>query len=190
MAPHHIVERATTNHHIQSFPTTAISNIAPYSGLIICIALVVFFLIKFYVLELFLLKTAYRTKYTNLNEVNRRGFVNHHILVAGATKILILIVGAYPFMSVVFGTAVFHTPYATGSKVTMGDILVVCAQMLISMFIFELIYRTKISPISAVHHIGSIMVGQAAITISIVGEEDASIEFLLCTVWGELVLSV
>jgi hypothetical protein len=30
-------------------------------------------------LELFLLRKVYGTKYTLLDEVNRRGFVNHHI---------------------------------------------------------------------------------------------------------------
>jgi hypothetical protein len=170
------------DHHIQRFPITSISILAPFTALIISLVLIIFFLIKFYVLELFLLRKAYGPKYTNLDEINRRGFVNHHI--AGATKIIILIVGVYPFMDVAFGKAGFHTPFIHGSKVTMGDILVVCAQMLIGMFIFELIYRTKISPVSVVHHIGSILVGQAAIVISINEERDASIEFVLCTVWG------
>lgn len=62
----------------------------------------------------------------------------------------------------------------------------IAAQMLIAMYIFELVYRTKISPISIVHHIGTIMVGQSAIAISLnlVHEKDADIEFILCTVWG------
>lgn len=66
----------------------------------------------------------------------------------------------------------------------MGDILVICSQMLVAMFIFELIYRVKISPISIAHHLGSILVAQAAITISIEEQRDSSIEFVLCTVWG------
>lgn len=66
----------------------------------------------------------------------------------------------------------------------MGDILVICSQMLVGMFIFELTYRVKISPVSVVHHLGSILVAQAAITISIEEQRDSSIEFVLCTVWG------
>lgn len=66
----------------------------------------------------------------------------------------------------------------------MGDILVICSQMLVAMFIFELIYRVKISPVSVVHHLGSILVAQAAITISVQEQRDSSIEFVLCTVWG------
>lgn len=171
------------DHHIRLFPVGSISILAPYIGLILSVVLLIFFLIKFYLLELFLLRKLYGEKYTKLDEINRRGFVNHHI--AGATKIIIFIVGVYPFFDVAFGDAGFHTPFMNGSTVTMGDILVVCAQMLIGMFIFELIYRVKISPVSVVHHIGSILVGQAAITISVNREPDSSIEFVMCTVWGE-----
>ncbi|KAJ7121125.1 hypothetical protein C8R44DRAFT_877427 [Mycena epipterygia] len=170
------------DHHIQNFPLTAISVLSPYTGLIISVVLLVFFLIKFYVLERFLLHRLYGPKYIGLDEVNRRGFVNHHI--AGGTKIVILIMTAYPFGAVAFGTAAFFTPVFPGSRVKMGDILIISAQLLIGMFIFELIYRTKISPISVVHHMGSILIGQAAITISIQRSQDSSIEFLLCTVWG------
>ncbi|KAJ7609835.1 hypothetical protein FB45DRAFT_761643 [Roridomyces roridus] len=170
------------DHHIRKFPLTSISVLSPHTGLIISVVLLVFFFIKFYILELFLLRKLYGSRYTDLDEVNRRGFVNHHI--AGATKLVILILAAYPFGSVAFGTAGFHTPYSDGSRVTMGDILIVSAQMLIGMFIFELIYRVKISPVSMIHHMASILVGQVAITISISKNEDSSIEFLMCTVWG------
>jgi hypothetical protein len=182
MLPRQEPPDVVVDHHIQRFPITTISKLAPFTQLILSMVLIIFFLIKFYVFELFLMRKIYGPMYTNLNELARRGFVNHHI--AGGTKILILIIGVYPFMDVAFGQAGFHTPYAHGSRVTMGDILVVCAQMLLGMFIFELIYRTKISPVSVVHHIGSVMVGQAAIAISIKMERDASIEFVLCTVWG------
>jgi hypothetical protein len=169
--------------HIKGFPASKISILAPYSALILCVVLIVLFLIKFYVMELFLMRRLYGSKYTDLDEINRRGFVNNHI--AGATKALILIVGVYPFIAVAFGKAHFHTPFAYSSLVTLGDILLVCAQMLTGMFIFELIYRVKISPVSMFHHIGSILVAQAAITISINQDKDASIEFVLCTVWGK-----
>ena len=170
------------DHHLQHFPMMTISKLAPFTALILLVVLIVFFLIKFYILERFLLQKLYGSKYTNLDEASRRSFVNHHI--AGATKIIILVVGVYPFMDVAFGRSNFHTPFVHGSKTTMGDVLVTCAQMLLGMFIFELIYRTKISPVSVVHHMGSILVGQAAIVISIKEDRDASIEFVLCTVWG------
>jgi hypothetical protein len=163
-----------------------ISILAPFSALIISITLVIYFLIRYYVLEGFLIRRAYGLIYTDLSELNRRGFVNHHI--AGFTKIVLLIVAAYPFICVTFGKATFQTAYAHGSVVTMGDILVVVAQTLIAMYIFELLYRVKLSPVAVMHHIGTILIGQTAIAISLrpVREPDAEIEFVLCTVWGTI----
>lgn len=167
-----------------TFPLEPISILAPFSALIISVFLVFLFLVRYYVLEGFLLRKLYGSTYTDLSELNRRGFVNHHI--AGATKIVVLIVAAYPFIDVTFCQATFHSPYVQGSAVTMGDILVVVSQMLIGMYVFELIYRVKLSPVAVLHHIGTIMIGQAAIAISLelAHEKDADIEFLLCTVWG------
>ena len=83
--------------------------------------------------------------------------------------------------------AQLHTRYAPHSSTTLGDVLVVCTQMLVGMYIFELIYRVKVSHISSMHHIGTIMVAEAAIAISLdlTRERDATIEFILCTVWGK-----
>jgi hypothetical protein len=170
--------------HVRKFPNQSISKLAPFSGLILSVIIIIYSLIRIYVLESGLLKRLYGDAYTQLSETNRRGFLNHHI--AGATKLLILLLAAYPFVSVAFGKAHFHEPYTKGSRVTLGDILIVAAQMLMGMYAFELIYRVKVSPISVVHHIGTIAVGQSAIAISLylVREKDATIEFLLCTVWG------
>lgn len=169
---------------LEAFPHEPISILAPFSALIISIVLVVLFLIRYYVLEGFLIECLYGRIYTDLTDVNRRGFINHHI--AGTTKIIILVVAAYPFIDVTFGDATFHTPYVKGSVVTLGDILVVVAQMLIAMYIFELLYRVKLSPVAVLHHIGTILIGQTAIAISLRldREPDADYEFVLCTVWG------
>jgi hypothetical protein len=169
--------------HIRHSPVTSISDLAPYSALILSIVLVVLFLIRFYILQRFLLEKLHGSTYTELDDVTRRSFLNHYI--AGATKLTILIIALYPFASVTFGIANFHTPYVHGSRITMGDLLLVAAQMLTGMFIFELVYRVKISPVSVAHHIGSILVAQAAITISVEGTPESSIEFMLCTVWGK-----
>ena len=171
--------------HIRHSPVTSISELAPYSALILSIVLVVLFLVRFYILQRFLLEKLHGSTYTQMDDATRRSFLNHYI--AGATKLLILIIALYPFGSVTFGSASFYTPYIHGSRVTMGDVLLIAAQMLTGMFIFELIYRVNISPVSVAHHIGSIMVAQAAITINIKGEPESSIEFMLCTVWGKQV---
>lgn len=79
--------------------------------------------------------------------------MNHHI--AGATKLIILVAAVYPFINVAFRYAVLNDPYMRGSRVTLGDILVVCTQILVGMYIFELIYRVKIRyvclPLFAIH---------------------------------------
>ncbi|KAH8801410.1 hypothetical protein F5884DRAFT_684586 [Xylogone sp. PMI_703] len=170
--------------HITNVPLETISKLAPYSALIISLIFVIYFLIRFYVLEGFLLKNVYGDIYTEMEDITRRGFVNHHI--AGSTKIFILIIAAYPFIDVAFGASTLHSPFAGSRIVTQGDILIIAAQMLIAMYVFELFYRPKISPVSAAHHIGTIMVGQSAIAISLnlAREKDATIEFILCTVWG------
>ncbi|KAK0120001.1 hypothetical protein ONS95_011419 [Cadophora gregata] len=113
--------------HITHVPIQSISRLAPFSALIISLVFVVYFLIRFYLLEGFLLRKVYRKIYTQMNEITRRGFVNHHI--AGATKILILIIAAYPFVDVAFVHEDLHTPFAGSRYVTMGDILIVAAQM-------------------------------------------------------------
>lgn len=170
--------------HIKKVKNIPISKLAPFSGLIMTVCLVIFFILKQYVLEKFLLRRIYKDKWTNLNPTDARSFLNNHI--AGATKALILLVAAYPFINVAFRYANFNTPYAPHSTVTLGDILVVCTQMLLSMYVFELFYRISVSPISSVHHIGTIIIGQSAIAISLQldREPDAAIEFILCTVWG------
>lgn len=171
--------------YIKHTPLTPLSKLAPYSGLILSIVLVVLFLAKQYILEGSLPERCYGAFYTSLSDRNRRGFLNHHI--AGVTKILILVVGVYPFIDVAFRYGQLQGLYAPGSSVRLGDVLVVCTHVLCGMYIFELVYRTKISAISTMHHIGTIIVGQAAIAISLdlTREKDASIEFILCTVWGE-----
>jgi hypothetical protein len=181
ISPRHI----DGDEHVRKFPHQSISKLAPFSALILSIILVVYSLIRLYALETSFLPKLYGKAYSRLNETNRRGFLNHHI--AGATKIIILILAAYPFIAVAFGKADYHSPYVNGSAVTMGDILIVVAQMLMGMYVFELIYRVKVSPVSVVHHVGTILVGQSAIAISLrlKREQDATIEFLLCTVWGK-----
>ena len=128
--------------HIRHVPLTSLSKLSPYSALTLSVVLVILFLLKQFVLDAFLIRRLYGDKYTRLNDWQRRSFVNHHI--AGATKLLILIVAVYPFINVAFRYAVLNDPYVRGSRVTLGDILVVCTQMLVGMYIFELIYRVRI----------------------------------------------
>ncbi|KAL0254353.1 hypothetical protein SLS55_009828 [Diplodia seriata] len=161
-----------------------VSRLVPYSGLILLICLVVIFLVRFYVFERFLLRKVYGKTYTEMSDYDRRGFVNHHI--AGSIKIVLMATAIYPLISVASGHSSLHTPMSRGSIVTMGDMMVVCSQIFIGMYVFELFYRTSISVVSALHHIGAMVIGQTAVIISMdpSHEEDARIEFILCFVWG------
>lgn len=170
--------------HVTRVPLEHISRLAPFGALILSIICINYFFVRFYLLEGFLMKKVYGKIYTAMDESTRKGFVNHHI--AGATKIIILIIAAYPFIDVAFVHSTFHTPFAGSKFVTQGDILIIASEMLIGMYIFELFYRTRISPVSVGHHVGTILIGQSAIAISLnlAKEKDATIEFILCTIWG------
>ncbi|KAJ7587398.1 hypothetical protein C8J56DRAFT_1081601 [Mycena floridula] len=169
--------------HLEQIPLKLISGLVRYSAIIFGSFIIVFFLLKHYVLEPFLLPRVYGDKFAKLSMVNKRTFVNHHL--AGSAKIVILIVAAHPFVSVFFFDKFLTDPFVSGSRATMGDVLVVVGQLLTAMYAFELIYRLKISPISIAHHIGTIIIGQTAMVLSLNPKEvDAVLEFLLCLVWG------
>src|SRR5271155_6015210 len=181
MAPHVYADADT---HVRHMSLTIISKLAPFSALILTITFVILFILRYYALERWLLPKCYGSIYLDLSDVNKRGFLNHHM--AGGTKLVILMVAAYPFIAVAFGHANFNSPFAGSALVTIGDVLVVCTQIFVAIYVFELMYRAKISPISIFHHVGTIVIGQTAIAISLnlVHEKDADIEFILCTIWG------
>ncbi|OCL08577.1 hypothetical protein AOQ84DRAFT_38265 [Glonium stellatum] len=170
--------------HLAYLRNGLVSKLAQFSGLILTIVMVMFFFVRYYLLEGFLLPRVYGHIYRNLNETNRRGFVNHHL--AGAAKILLCFFTAYPFLSVSFGSANFDTPLHKHSKVTMGDTMIVSSQIFVGMYLTELLFRSKLSPVAVGHHVGAIVITQAAIAISLnaVHEQDATIEFILCFFWG------
>ncbi|KAF3929881.1 hypothetical protein AA313_de0200008 [Arthrobotrys entomopaga] len=160
---------------------THISMLAPYAGLILTVTLCSLFLTKNYILEP-ILPRIYKDHYTKLPDITKRSFLNQHVAIG--MRILLLALGFYPFFALIFGHSTLSDPVARGGTVTMGDLLIVSSQMLVGMYIFELIYRAKISIVSALHHLGTILVAEAAVAISIYGHTDARIEFILCCVWG------
>ena len=68
----------------------------------------------------------------------------------------------------------------------MGDIPVVFTRMLCAMYVFELFYQAKVSPIGSVHHISAIVIAQSSLAINLdeAREKDATIEYILIIVWG------
>ncbi|KAF2467497.1 uncharacterized protein BDR25DRAFT_327349 [Lindgomyces ingoldianus] len=174
------------HHHIQlhDLRNELVSKLAPFSGLILTIILVIFFLIRYYLFETLLLPYFYPRTFALLNERNRRGFVNHHL--AGAAKILLFIWTAYPFCAVAFGSATFNTPLHKGSFVTMGDAMLVASHIFVAMYLVELLYRSQLSIVAVFHHVGACVIAESAVAISLnsVREKDATIEFVLCFFWG------
>jgi len=57
--------------HVVDIVNEAISKLAPFSALILTVILIVFFLVRYYIFELYLMRS-YGEKYTNLNEVRAR----------------------------------------------------------------------------------------------------------------------
>lgn len=170
--------------HIDDLVDESISRLAPFSALILTITVVFVFAYRLYFIEKFLMNTQlYKPKYQALSEDQRRSLVNHHV--AGTCKIILLITAIYPFLSIAFGKANPHTPFAPGSSVKMGDVMIVCSQLFTVMYVFELFYRVNVSPISAAHHVGAIIIAQTAVAISLnfSHEQDAVIEFIMCFVW-------
>lgn len=180
---HHLTSRKAP--HVVHLENSYVSKLASYAGIILLVWLVIIFLLRMYVFEGFLLKRLYRTTYTQMNDTVRRGFVNHHV--AGSIKIVLLVTAIYPFIAVAFGHANMRAPIVPHSRVTMGDMLVVCSQLFIGMYVFELFYRTKISPVSVLHHIGAILIAQSAVMMSLdhTHQKDSALEFILCFVWGK-----
>ncbi|KAH8723731.1 hypothetical protein GQ44DRAFT_740942 [Phaeosphaeriaceae sp. PMI808] len=170
--------------HVTKIINEEISGLAPYAGLILTISLVIYFLVRYYVYETFLLRKIYGKIFNNLDDIKKRGFINHHI--AATAKVIMFFTGAYPLIAVLSGAATVHTPLVGSKRVTMGDMLLVLNQVFVGMYIFELIFRAKLSPVAVLHHVGSVLIAAAAVAISLNWEnmEDATIEFLLCMIWG------
>jgi len=73
----------------------------------------------------------------------------------------------------------------------MGDILLVLTQLFVAMYLFELFYRKTLSPVAVLHHVGAVIIAQTAVVLSLdlSHEADATIEFVLCLVWGTFLSS-
>ncbi|KAF2148067.1 hypothetical protein K461DRAFT_330072 [Myriangium duriaei CBS 260.36] len=169
--------------YISRIRDKTLSPLLPYDGLILTVTCVIIFACRFYVFEPFT-RRCYGQKYTSLNEVQRRSLINHHV--AGTVKLTLIVVGAYPFIVIMSGVKALHSPVSRGSLVTVGDVLLVMVQIFTGMYIFELFYRALVSPISAAHHVGAIIIAQSATVLGLsrVNGSDAIVEFLLCLVWG------
>ena len=66
------------------------------------------------------------------------------------------------------------------------QVLTVLNQVFVAMYLFELLYRERLSIIAILHHVGTVVIASTAIAISVSWKHqpDATLEFMLCYVWG------
>lgn len=164
----------------------SISNLMPYGGLILTITTTIVALARFYLLQNIILPRAYSpTSLAKMTSMQRRSFANHHM--AAALKIVLLSTAIYPLFAILSGRATPSSPLSPGSKVTAGDMLVISTQIFTAMYLFELLFRDEISPISCAHHVGAIVIAQSALAMSFdpKHKRDGLWEILLCFLWGK-----
>ncbi|EKG22133.1 hypothetical protein MPH_00460 [Macrophomina phaseolina MS6] len=167
---HHVDEDRP---HFERLINDGVSKLAPYAGLILTVSLVVIFLFRAYIFEAFLLERAYGSKYKDMEESVRRGFVNHHI--AGTIKIFILIVAIYPMVAIAFGSSTLHSSFAGHGSVTKGDVLLCCSE-LVSSPIFRMIDEVTDAPCAALSSLACTFLSS---TIGPRSRPSAS-----CTIWA------
>jgi hypothetical protein len=66
-------------------------------------------------------------------------------------------------------------------------VLLVLNNVFIAMYVFELMFRAKLSYVAVAHHIGSVTIAAIAVAYSLNWRHhhDATLEFILCYLWGK-----
>ncbi|GAM89475.1 hypothetical protein ANO11243_075140 [Dothideomycetidae sp. 11243] len=105
--------------HVQG---ETVSDLLPYSAIILTTICVVIFFLRLHFFEPFA-KWFYGKKYTGLDEVQRRSFINHHV--AGSVKLFLVVFAAYPFIALFSGAKKLHSPVGHSSPVKVGDMLLI-----------------------------------------------------------------
>ena len=177
-------------HHDDDYPNilalknSGISKLSPYAAIILTVFLAIMALLRLYVFETLLPRIYRKTWPLLIDDTQRRNFTNHHV--AAMLKLTMVASQIYPIMGLIFGNLTLQSPMSKGSSVTLGDIMVVGVQIFVGMYVFELFYRSRVSYISTLHHIGAIVIAESAVTVGIdyVHQKSATAQFLICFVWG------
>jgi hypothetical protein len=160
-----------------------VSILAPQSGLVLLVSVIAVWCLRRYALEAWFLPWYHRSKYDDLDDRRRRSFVNSYVHLI--SRAMIMPAAVYPLIAILSGHGNFDTVFH-GSSVTFGDIEFVSMTIAMSLYIHELLYRSQISFVSMLHHVGAVAVGQCAIslTISWRHEPNASMYFCMALIWG------
>ncbi|RVD90196.1 uncharacterized protein DFL_001172 [Arthrobotrys flagrans] len=159
-----------------------ISVLSPYSNIILTLSIITLFIVKHAILEPYL-PHIYAHMWGPSSDWIKRALLTLHI--AALVRVVLIVVGLFPFIALVFGSSKLSDPVDIfGGKVTMGDCLVITMNILPSFYIFEIIHRSRLSIVTWMHHVGSILTAQGTITLVTYGHANARYQFLLITVWG------
>lgn len=143
--------------------------------------LLYFAFVRFF-LEGYFMPRAFRAAYLDLTIVNQRSFTAH---VLWLTVKICLLVAAWPFVLVFFCRKGLEDPLFSGTSISSGDILSVAYFAVISMFLFEIIYRLKISPVSLLHHTAGCALGVWQIVEQVMHkDEETESQFRLLILYG------
>ncbi|CAI6331690.1 unnamed protein product [Periconia digitata] len=159
-----------------------VSNGLPYTGIMLATCLIIFGLIKQFALEEYLMRKQelYKHTWKRLSHRDQRTLVNHHLSLGVKSLILIIV----PFMIIVSGRQFAYSPIPR-SPISVGDMMFVVSNIYTAMYVFELCYRTGISPIAWLHHTGTAIMAQYALLLSRdKRHSDGSIELILCLLWA------
>lgn len=144
--------------------------------------LVSYFLYVRFLLEGIVMPKFFKNVYLDLDVKNRRSFVSHFLWL---TIKIILIPFAWPFVLTFFCGKTLRQSIVAGSPVSNADMLSVAYLIVMTMFIFEIVYRVTISPVSLIHHIAACALGCWQI-IEQIGDDDISTDsqFKLVILYG------
>ncbi|TFK46147.1 hypothetical protein OE88DRAFT_1037034 [Heliocybe sulcata] len=165
-----------------------ISVLLDYSLPVVALELCLVFLITRLFLEPYFMPRVFGKTYLDMDVGARRSLTNH--AVSFGLKVTCC-VGAYSILETFFIQTPLDDPIRSkhaSHEVTNGDILAYCYLTVPTIYLFEIIYRTNISIVSAVHHMAAIIINILGIVI-IVGHTDQDgylplIEFKLILIYG------
>lgn len=124
------------------------ANLYAYTYVIVVNYLIAMWCLCRFVIEPHVMPRLLGKKYTTADEAQKRTMTNHVISIIWKCSAFF---GLYPFiMTVILDKP--HNTYLTYGSITYGDLLALAYMLFSAGFIFELIYRSRISFVTALHH--------------------------------------
>lgn len=133
-------------------------------------------------LEGYVMPRLFRKAYVDLTIINKRSFTAH---VLWLTVKISLLPAAWPFVQVFFCGKTLKNSLFSGTPISNADLLSVAYFAVISMFLFEIIYRLKISPVSLIHHTAGCALSVWQVVDQVMNDDmDTDSQFRLLILYG------